>query len=61
MKGQERLDDKCIDYEVEGIIPKCRPKKSWSEVKEKDCQTRQLCKECAMDCRKLRKLIKDAI
>jgi len=60
-KGQERLDDKCIDYEVEGIIPKGRPKKTWSEVKEKDCQTWQLCKECAMDCRKLWKLIKDAI
>jgi len=27
-----------MDYEVEGVIPRgCRPKKTWSEVTEKDC------------------------
>jgi len=32
---------KCMDYEVEGVIPRGRPKKTWSEVIEKDCHTQQ--------------------
>jgi len=47
---------KYIDYEVEGVRPRGRPKKTWSEVTEKDCQTWQMCKEDAMDRRKCRKL-----
>jgi len=30
---------KCLDFEVEGVKPRGRPKKTWSEVKKKDCQT----------------------
>ena len=47
-----------MDYEVEGVKPRDRPKKTWSEVIEKDCQTRQICKEDAMDCSKWRQLIR---
>jgi len=50
-----------MDFEVEGVRPRGRPKKAWTEVKEKDCQIRQICTEDAMDCRKCRKLIKDVV
>jgi len=33
-KGHERLVEKCRDYEVEGVRPRGRPKKAWSEVVE---------------------------
>jgi len=48
-------------HEVEDVRPRGRPKKSWSEVIGKHCQTRQVCKEGAMDCRKWRKLIIDVV
>jgi len=40
------------DFEVEGVRPRGRPNKTSTEVIEKDCQTRQLCKEDAVDCGK---------
>jgi len=43
---------KYMDYEVEGVRPRGRPKKSWSEVTEKDFLTQQICKEDASDHRK---------
>ena len=53
---------KCMDFEVEGV-------KTYRQAKEdlerghrkKDCETRQLCKEDAVDSRKWRKLIKDIV
>ena len=38
---------KCMEYEVEGL--RGRPKRTWREVVEKDCQERKLNKEDAMD------------
>jgi len=29
---------KCMEYEVEGARPRGRPKKTWREVVQKDCQ-----------------------
>jgi len=52
---------KCTDYEVECVRLTSRPKKTWSEVTEKECWAQQICKEDAMDCRKWRKLIKDVV
>jgi len=52
---------KCVDYEVEGVRPRGKPKKTWIEVTEKDCQTWQICKEDAVDRSKWRKLIKDVV
>ena len=52
---------KCIDFEVECVRPRGRPKKTWSKVIEKDCQTRQIYKEDAVDRRKWRNLIKDVV
>jgi len=43
-----------MDYEVEGVRPRGRPKKTWSD-------TRQVCKEHATDPRKCRNLIKDIV
>jgi len=51
-------DKNIMDYEVEDVRPRGRPKKTWSEVIEKDCQTRQICEE---DGRKWRTLIKDVV
>jgi len=50
---------KCMEYEAEGPRPRGRPKRTWREVVEKDCQARKLNKEDAMDRSKWRKLIKD--
>jgi len=30
---------KCMDYEVERVRIRGRPKKTWSDVVKKDCQT----------------------
>jgi len=40
---------KCIEYEVEGARPRSRPKKTWTEIVKKDCQTHGLNREDAMD------------
>jgi len=50
---------KCIEYEVEGPRPRGRPKRTWREVVEKDCQAYKLNKEDTMDRSRWRKLIKD--
>jgi len=46
-------------YEVEGPRPRGRPKRTWREVVEKDCQARKLNTEDAMGRSRRRKLIKD--
>ena len=38
---------KYMEYEVEGARPTGRPKKTWREIVEKDCQTRGLNREDA--------------
>jgi len=50
---------KCMMYEVKGPRPRGRPKRTWGELIEKDCQARKLNKEDAMDRSNCRKLIKD--
>ena len=40
---------KYMEYEVEGARPRGRPKKTWTEIVEKDCQVRGLKREDAMD------------
>jgi len=32
---------KCMEYEVEGVRPTGKPKKTWKEIVEKDCQARK--------------------
>jgi len=46
---------KCMEYEVEGPKPR-RPKRTWREVVEKDCQVCKLNKEDAADSCRWRKL-----
>jgi len=36
---------KCMEYEVEGFRPRGRPKRTWKEVVQKDCQACNLNKE----------------
>jgi len=48
-----------MEYEVEGDRQRGRPKRTWREVVEKDCQAHKLNKEDAMDRSRWRKLIKD--
>ena len=38
-----------IEHEVEGARPRGRPKKTWREIVEKDCQACKLNREDAMD------------
>jgi len=48
---------KCMEYEVEGSKPRGRPKRTWKQVVQKDCQARNLNKEDAMDHGRWKKLI----
>jgi len=48
-----------MEYEIEGLRPRGRPKRTWREVVEKDSEARKLNKEDAVDRSKRRKLIKD--
>jgi len=50
---------KCTEYEVGGSRPRGRPKRTWLQVVQKDCQTRKLSRDGAMVCGRWRKLIKD--
>jgi len=50
---------KCMEYEVHGARPRDRPKKTWREIVEKDCQTHKLNKNDAMDRKRWRKQIRD--
>jgi len=50
---------KCMEYEVEGPRPKGRPKRTWREVVQEDCQARKMNKEDAIDRCKWRKMIKN--
>jgi len=50
---------KCMEYEVEDSRPRGKPKRTWREVVQKDCQARTLNKEDAMDRGRRKKLIKD--
>jgi len=49
---------KCMEYEVEGSRPRGRPKRTWKQVVQKDCQARNLNREDAMDHGRWKKLIK---
>ena len=49
---------KCMEYEVEGSRPRGRPKRTWKEVVQKDCQVCNLNKEDAVDRGRWKKLIK---
>jgi len=39
-----------MEYEVEGSRPRGRPKRTWIEVVQKDCQARNLNREDAIYC-----------
>ena len=47
-----------MEYEVEGARPRCRPKKTWTEVVEIDCQARKLNREDVVDRNRWRKQIR---
>ena len=40
---------KCMEYEVVGSRPRGRPKRTWLEVVQRDCQVRGLSKDDAME------------
>jgi len=46
---------KCMEYKAEGARPRGRPKKTWTETVEKDCQAHKLNKEDAMNHKRCRK------
>jgi len=50
---------KCMEFEVESSRPRGRPKRTWREMVQKDCQPRKLNREDAIDHSRWRKLIKD--
>jgi len=50
---------KCVECEVEGARPTGRPKKTWTDIVQKDCKARKLNREDAMDRNRWRKQIKD--
>jgi len=42
------MSEECMEYEVEGARPRGRPKKTWREIMENDCQAHGLNREDAM-------------
>ena len=50
---------KCTEREGEGPRPRGKPKRTWRDIVEKNCQARKLNKEDAMDRSRWRKLIED--
>jgi len=48
-----------MDYEEEGARPRDRPKKTWREIVEKDCQARGLNREDSGDHIRWMKQIRD--
>jgi len=48
-----------MEYEVEGARTRGRPKKTWTEIVEKNCQVRGLNMEDAMDHFRWKKQIRD--
>ena len=51
---------KMMEYEMEGARPRgSRPKITWREIVEKDCQARKLSREDTVDCNRWRKQIRD--
>jgi len=47
-----------MEYEVEGSRPRGKPKRTWREVVQKDCHTRNLKREDGVDRGRWKKLIK---
>ena len=60
VKRRHWLGEEIIEYEVEGSRPRGRPKRTWKEVVQGDCQARNLNKEDAVDSGRWKKLIKIA-
>jgi len=53
------LGEEMYEYEVEGARPRGRPKKTWREIVENDCQARKWTREDAVDRSCWRKLMRD--
>ena len=49
---------KCMEYEVVGSRPRGRPKRTWLEVVQRDCQVRALSKDDAVVRGRWRKMIR---
>ena len=49
---------KCMEYEVVGSRPRGRPKRTWLEVVQRDCQVRGLSKDDAIFRGRWRKMIR---
>ena len=57
----ERMTDwvkKCMEYEVVGSRPRGRPKRTWSEVVQRDCQVCGLSRDDAMVRGRWRRMIR---
>jgi len=48
---------KCMEYELVGSRPRCRPKRTWLEVVQRNCQVRGLSRTDDMVLGRWRKLI----
>jgi len=48
-----------MEYEVEGAVPRGRPKKTWREIVDKECQAYKLNREGAVDYKRWRKQVWD--
>jgi len=49
LRKDNDLVKKCMEYEVEGARPRGRPKKTWIQIVQKDCQACKLNREDARD------------
>ena len=58
-KDDDDCVKKCMEYKVQGLRPRGRPKRTWREVVQEDCQARKIKRVDAIDRCKWRKMIKD--
>jgi len=49
-----------MEYEVEGVMPRGRPKRTWTEIVKKDRQARKLNREDGRDHNRWMKHIRDS-
>ena len=55
----QKEDNDRLKYEEEGVRPRGRPKKTWREIVEKDCQACKLNRKDARDRNRWMKQIRD--
>ena len=61
VKDDSEWVKECMDFVVEGVMPRGRPKRTWKEVVDRDMKSLKLSKEDALVHGKWRRLIRGTV